>query len=264
MTDITTVTIEQYTYAIYQQLLSIWTPIIMAALVFCIPLKVLLIQLINKMKAHAFLLNIVEDKLGNKRVAICLFLCVMLGVGVASIAHLTVINPNNERLGVDTPRYVDWLNNMKNQTANPIYFVMQGDRPLTLITLFLMTQAINEDPFQVAEYSPILFAPLLVLVTFFLTRQLTANDKMSIIASFLSAISFQTLIGIYSGFYANWLALILGYLAFGLLVKCLKCSSKFNIVALAMVMTGVLFSSHLHLEYYNICCIRILVRITYP
>jgi hypothetical protein len=194
------------------------------------------------MKAHTLLLNIVEDTLGNKRVAICLFLCVILGVGVAFIAHLPVINPKNERLGVDTPRYVDWLNNMKNQTADPIYFVMKGDRPLTLLTLFLMTQATKADPFQVAEYSPMLFAPLLVLVTFFLTRQLTANDKMSIVASFLSAISFQTLIGIYSGFYANWLALILGYLAFGLLIKCLKCPSKFNIVALAVVMTGVLLA----------------------
>jgi hypothetical protein len=33
-TGITTVTVEQYTYAIDQQLFSIWTPIIMASLVF--------------------------------------------------------------------------------------------------------------------------------------------------------------------------------------------------------------------------------------
>jgi hypothetical protein len=146
---------------------------------------------------------------------------------------------------VYSSRYVDWLNQMKNQTTNPVYFVLKGDRPLTLIMLFLMTQAPKADPFQVAEYSPMLFAPLLVMVTFFLSRHLTANDKISIIASFLSAISFQTLVGIYSGFYANWLALVLGYLAFGLLVKCLKSPSKFNIIALTVVMTGVLLA-HSH------------------
>ncbi len=130
----------------------------------------------------------------------------------------------------------------EKSTANPIYFALKGDRPLTLIILFLITEVTKADPFQVVEYSPMLFAPLLVLVTFFLTRELTANDKISIIASFLSAISFQTLIGIYSGFYANWLALILGYLAFGLLVKCLKRPSKFPLVALALVMIGVLLA----------------------
>ena len=105
-----------------------------------------------------------------------------------------------------------------------------------------MTQATNADPFQVVEYSPMLFAPLLVLVTFFLTRELTGNDKISIVASLLSAISFQTLIGIYSGFYANWLALILGYSAFGLLVRCLKRPSKIGLVTLGLLMIGLLFA----------------------
>jgi hypothetical protein len=245
-TGITTVSVERYTYAIYQQLLSIFTPIIMATLVFCIPFKVLLNRFIGKMKMERYTLLIgnAKDKISNKRVIIYLSLSLMLGISVAFIPHLSTTNPNNKRLGVDTPAYVDWLNQMKNQTANPIY-VLKGDRPLTLIMLFLMNQATKADPFEVAEYSPMLFAPFLVLVTFFLTRNLTASDKISILASFLSAISFQTLIGIYSGFYANWLALVLGYLAFGLLVKCLKSPSKFNIIGLAVVMTGVLLA-HSH------------------
>ena len=49
-TGVTTVTVDKFPYAIYQQLLSILTPIVMAALVFCIPLKVLLNQIIGRMK----------------------------------------------------------------------------------------------------------------------------------------------------------------------------------------------------------------------
>ena len=245
-TGVTTVTVEKYPYAIYQQLLAILTPIVMAALVFCIPLKVLLNQIITKMKTKGATLVVVnfKDKVSAKRVAIYLFLCIILAITVTLMPHLPSINPNSERLGVDTPRYVDWLNHMKNQTANPIDFALKtlADRSLTVIILFLLTELTNADPFQIVEYSPTLFAPLLVLVTFFLTRELTGNDKISIVASLLSAISFQTLIGIYSGFYANWLALILGYSAFGLLVRCLKRPSKIGLATLGLLMIGLLFA----------------------
>ena len=240
--------VGRYPYAVYQELLSILTPIVMAALVFCLPLKALLNAFHNKikMKRYSFVLNTDEVRLPDKKVIIYLSVCIMLGIAAAVIPHSAVINPNDERLGVDTPRYVLWLNLMKNETAAPLQLafkdIASGDRPLTLIILFLMAEVSKADPFQVAEYSPIIFAPLLVLVTFFLTRQLTSNDKISIISSFLSAISFQTLIGIYSGFYANWLALILGYLVFALLVRNLKTPSKFSAAALAITMGGVLLA----------------------
>ena len=245
-TGVTTVTVEKYPYAIYQELLSVLTPMVMIALVFCLPLKVILNQVISRMKikGDALVIPNFKDNLTARRIAIYLSLCIILAVTVSLLPHLLVINPNNERLGVDTPRYLTWLAQMKNQSANPIELALKTlpDRPLTMIILFLMTEASNADPFQVIEYIPTLYAPLLVLVTFYLTREITSNNKISIIASFLSAISFQTLIGIYSGFYANWLALILGYSAFGLLVRCLKWPSKFGITALGLLMIGLLFA----------------------
>jgi hypothetical protein len=245
-TGITTVTVDKYPYAVYQQLLSILTPIVMAALVFCIPLKILLKHIISRMKISddALVIFNFKVKLSTKRIAFYLSLCIVLAITVTLLPHLHIINPNNERLGVDTPRYVTWLMLMKNQSANPIDFALKtsADRPLTTILLFLLAEVTNADPFQVIEYSPTLFAPLLALVTFFLARELTGNDKISIVASLLSAISFQTLIGIYSGFYANWLALILGYLAFGFLIRCLKRPSKIGLVVLWLLMIGLLFA----------------------
>ena len=241
-----TTTLEKYPYAIYQQLLSILTPLVMAGLAFCIPLKVLLNQIMDriKIKWDSVTIVIFQDKLGTKRIAVYLFLCIILAVTITLIPHIPVINPNNQRLGVDTPRYETWLTLMDNQSVSPINFALKsaGDRPLTLLILFFITETTNADPFQVIEYSPTLLAPLLILVTFFLTRELTANDKIAIVASVLSAISFQTLIGIYSGFYANWLALIFGYAGFGLLVRCLKRPSKIGLVVLGLLMTGLLFA----------------------
>ena len=242
---------EKFPYAIYQQLLSIFTPLIVALLVFCIPMKVLLSQLARKVKnrINLRLVDIVPESIGNKHVAIYLSLSIALGVALSLAPHLQTINPHNERVGVDTPLYVEWLTQMDKQNGSPIIFaftkITTGDRPLSMILLYAIVQSTKVDPFFVVEYSPSVLTPLLILVTFFLTRELTSNDRISIISSFLAAISFQTLIGIYSGFYANWIALLLGYLGFVLLIKCMRSPSKFRIMALSMVMISVLLA-HVH------------------
>lgn len=242
-----TVIIEKYPYAIYQQLLTILSPLIMAGLVFCLPLKVLLNVLINKSKigSHSSKIDdIVPDRLTTRRVSLYLSLCIILGVTLTFLPHLSVINPNHERLGVDTLRYQQWLDKFENQTSDPIYYTLksQGDRPLTIITLLLIKGVTQLNSFQAVEYSPLILVTLLIVVTFFLTREITSDDKVAILAALLSGISFQSLVGIYSGFYANWLALILGYLAFALIVRALKNPSKFAILALALAMTGLLLA----------------------
>lgn len=197
-----------------------------------------------RIKWDSVTIVIFQDNLSTKRIAFYLFLCIILAATITLIPHIPVINPNNQRLGVDTPRYETWLTLMDNQSVSPINFALKsaGDRPLTLLILFFIAETTNADPFSVIEYSPTILVPLLILVTFFLTRELTANDKIAIVASVLSATSFQTLIGIYSGFYANWMALVLGYTAFGLLVRCLKRPSKIGLVVLGLLMTGLLFA----------------------
>ena len=42
------------------------------------------------------------------------------------IPHIPVINPHNERLGVDTPRYETWLTLMNNQSGGPIDFALKS------------------------------------------------------------------------------------------------------------------------------------------
>jgi asparagine N-glycosylation enzyme membrane subunit Stt3 len=73
------------------------------------------------------------------------------------------------------------------------------------------------------EYIPIILAPTLVIVVYFVTRELIPNnDIAALLASFLTAVSSHTLIGIYAGFYANWLALTIGYLSFVFLTASVK------------------------------------------
>jgi hypothetical protein len=242
----TTVTADKYPYAIFQELLGIITTTIMAILVFCIPTKVILSHLVKKvtLKEYRISIDTTPGQIGSKGIAIYLSFAVMLGISISLIPHLSTVNPNSEYIGVDSHAYVDWLGQMKKKNINPFYFIFanSGDRPLSLVVLYLFTESVKIDPFQVLEYTPTFLTPLLVTITFLLTRELTANDKISIIAAFLSSISFQTLVGIYSGFYANWIALILGYLGFALIIKYFKTSSKFYLLALAVVLIGVLLA----------------------
>ena len=129
-------------------------------------------------------------------------------------------------------------------------FVIQsaGDRPLTLIFLFTIAKIVNAnanlfytDLFYIIEHVSLILGPALVLVIYLLTRELTSNDITSLLASFLTAISFQTLIGIYAGFYANWLALIIGYMSFVFLIRFLKKPSKLNLISYSILI--VLFTA---------------------
>jgi asparagine N-glycosylation enzyme membrane subunit Stt3 len=92
------------------------------------------------------------------------------------------------------------------------------------------------------DYLPLILGPAIVLVIYLLTRKITSDDNSSILASFLTAVSFQTLVGIYAGFYANWLALIIGYLSFFFLIKFLKESGMLNLAVFYALMIILLFT----------------------
>ena len=55
---------------------------------------------------------------------------------------------------------------------------------------------------------------------------MTLNETTALFAPFLTTTSFQVLIGIYAGFYANWFALLFGYLSIAVLFRALRRSFK--------------------------------------
>jgi len=123
--------------------------------------------------------------------------------------------------------YVKTLNSLEEyeqgELLHQVFVVkLSGDRPLSLLLFSAVLAFFPDNPYQVIDHLPLIFSPLLVLTVFFLTREITSNDTVSFLASFLTAISFQPLIGIYSGLYANWLALIFGYLSIVFLIRFLK------------------------------------------
>lgn len=224
--DVSPNLIRNYQYEIFV-LFNSTSPILMLLLISCLPVKIVIEQLKSFLRVQVgSLLTTVILPLRTKLVLLSLFMSVSCILVV--IPHLPSINITNQYVGVDTGFYLNWVTELSKSRDLPSFidqaFIKQsnGERPLTLITLLGLTHLVAADPATVIEYFPLFLAPALVLAVYVLARELTQNDITSVLAAFVTAVSYHTLIGIYAGFYANWLALIVGYVATTFLLKCLR------------------------------------------
>jgi asparagine N-glycosylation enzyme membrane subunit Stt3 len=177
----------------------------------------------------------------------------LLSLAIALIPHQPQINPNGQQIGVDTDYYVNWINALNHASDYRDFFhqafVVQshGDKPLVLIFLFTITKFLNiADSHFIVEHVPLILGPLLVLVVFYLTHEMTSKNNQALLASFFTSISFQVMVGIYAGFYANWFALIIGYLSFVFLLRSLKNSRRKQNLTVFSVLIIVLLFTHIH------------------
>lgn len=243
----TSIPVHNYAYDIFV-FFSSFSPVLILLLISCLPIKLFInefltgILKIKNNRSGSSSSNDGSSTKSSRSKIIYLLLFMLLSVVMALIPHQPTINKDNQQIGVDTGYYISWVSALIH-SHNPREFIQQafviqnqGDRPLTLIFLFTIAKIVNTNLFDIIEYLPIILGPALVLAVYFLTRELTSNDIASLLASFLTAISFQELIGIYAGFYANWFALIIGYMSFVFLFKFLKApANKLNLIIFSVL-----------------------------
>jgi hypothetical protein len=247
----TSIPIRNYAHDIFL-LASSFSPVLMLLLILCFPVKILVKEFITgilkfKNNKPDLLISNYYIKLRIKIIYLSLF--TLLSITLALIPTQPTINKDNQQISVDTGVYVNWVDKLLTHSNDFQEFIRQafviqsaGDRPIVLIFLFTIVKIVNANIFYTIEHVPLILGPALILVIYFLTRELTSNDITSLIASFLTAISFHTLIGIYAGFYANWFALIIGYLSFVFLIRFLKKPRKLNLLIYFTLMVLLLFS----------------------
>jgi hypothetical protein len=244
--------VRNYTYDIFL-FFSSFSPVLIILLIGCLPVMLFIKGFMGG------ILKIKNNQNGSlppndtcikpKSKIIYLLLFMLLSVVLALIPHQPSINRDNQQIGVDTDYYIAWTNRLIH-SHDYLEFLQQafiiqnlGDRPLTLIFLFTLAKIVNVSLFYLTEHLPVILGPALVLAVYFLTRELTSNETASLFASFLTATSFQVSIGIYAGFYANWFALIIGYVSFVFLIKFLKMpDNKLNLLVFSTLIVLLLFS----------------------
>jgi hypothetical protein len=177
----------------------------------------------------------------------------LLAISLAASALLALIpyrpdlNPTGDLVGIDSPLYVGWIGQM---LARPLSQALQysfvegleGSRPLLLILLYLVA-SIGASPSQILEYLPMLLAPLLSLSTYFFVRYGQRNTAVAALAALFSSISFYTPVALWSGYYANWLALVFAYLYMTILLVYSRTSSSLNYLTLS-ILSIALFLAH--------------------
>jgi hypothetical protein len=249
--SLTSISMRNYSYDIFL-LASSFSPVLMLLLILSFPVKLLvkefmtgMLKFKNNNKPNLLISN---DYIKLRTKIIYLSLFMLLSATIVIIPHQQTINKDNQQVGVDTGSYVKWIdkliqsNDLQEFVRQAFVIQSAGDRPIALIFLFTIAKFVNANLFYIVEYVPMILGPALILVIYLLTRELTSNDVTSLLASFLTAISFHTLIGIYTGFYANWFALIIGYLSFVFLIRFLKKPRKLNLLIYSTMMILLLFS----------------------
>jgi hypothetical protein len=186
----------------------------------------------------------------RRNTILCLLPLLALSSGVALIPYQPALNQDDRLVGVDTDQYALLISNLTESSnqgtwkiLKQLFSVESGDRPLSLFFMFLAAKITNsEDISHMIDRSPVLLAPMLVLSVYFLTRQLISNYTAPFLAAFLTAISSQVLIGIFAGFYANWVALIISYFCLGYLFKFLKDPRKPILAMFSILLIATLFA----------------------
>jgi len=152
--------------------------------------------------------------LSHPRLTLAISLCV--STLLAFTPYRPDLNPTGSLVGIDSPLYLGWIGQM---LARPLPQALQysfvegleGSRPLLLVLLYSVASA-GISPSQILEYVPMVLAPLLSLSTYVFVRYGHGSSSLAGLTAILSSVSFYTTVGLWGGYYANWLALVLVYL----------------------------------------------------
>jgi len=176
-----------------------------------------------------------------------LLLAIILAVLIGVTPYRSDLNPAMTPVGVDAHFYVDWLTQMIQQTpGSAISYAMGtaswGSRPLLLIPMYLVVVSGLLTVNQSVEALPFIFAPLLVVSAFVFVREGTQNNKLASTASLLTLFSFSTTLGLWAGFYTNWLSLAETYSFFAIFLSCVRLVKPSKVILLTLASLAILLT----------------------
>jgi len=154
----------------------------------------------------------------------------VLAVAVVSSIFLTTlpyrpdVNPSGSLVGVDSPEYANWLGLMLARTpVDAIVYAFSvpamGSRPLFLLPLYAVAILGSIQPRTLIQYVPAMLGPLLCISTYLFVWSGHRSERIAGLVSILAAFSFNASVGVWGGYYANWLALSEGYIFFSVLLR---------------------------------------------
>ena len=150
-------------------------------------------------------------------------------------------NPTNMLVSVDSPAYYQWIVHMRSVDFNSaLSFAFANDRALFLVLAYALSFVVS--PLVVIQFAAALLIVLFGVVSLLVLRRFCSFRGVWVLGVLLVPFSFQALGLIYSGYFANMLALILVLVYVVLFFRLLDSWSGLGFFALLGVSVLVLFS----------------------
>ncbi len=174
---------------------------------------------------------------------------VVLAVVVSSVVSclfvlFTVLpwnNPTNMLVSVDSGDYFKWISYMRSVDVNSaLSFAFGNDRALFLVLCYILSFFISI--INVVQFVAALLIVLFGVVSLLVLRLFSKNRVVWVFGVLLVPFSFQSLGLIYSGYFANMLALILIFVYIVLFFRVVVSQTIFGFLSLLVVSILVLFS----------------------
>ncbi|OLD01861.1 MAG: hypothetical protein AUJ07_10420 [Crenarchaeota archaeon 13_1_40CM_3_53_5] len=174
-------------------------------------------------------------------------------IGILGALFLSVIpyrpdlNPNGIPVGIDFHYYIEWIGPMLEKSpGGALYYAMGvasgGSRPLLLIPVYLAVSTGTVSLVHAVEALPAILGPLLVLSIFFFVSETFGDEKLAGIAALATPFSFYVTVGIWAGYYANMLALSVGFAFLTLLFRYWKKQTIVGLFWLILSSIGLLLA----------------------
>lgn len=179
---------------------------------------------------------------------------------IFTVYPYAIIPEQNVMLGVDTPFYINTLERISSDPSALLYNIFVevdgGGRAIPLLGIYITHLVSGESLDVVAKYFPMILGPLLCLAVYFLMRiGYSKSRQLAFLAAIMTALSHQVVIGFYSGFYANWLALVVAFIAAAFLLKSLNGAKK-NI-AIFGILTSLIIFTHTYTWSYFVIAVAV-------
>ncbi len=177
----------------------------------------------------------------------------LLATGLATSVLLALLpyradlNPTGGLVGIDSPLYVTWINQMLGRPfpqALQYSFVegLDGSRPLLLVILYAIA-SLGVSPTRIIEYLPTILASLLALSTYIFVRFGQGSKGLAGLTALFTPFSFYLTVGLWGGYYANMLALIFVFLFLTLLLTFSRSPTAPKYI-LMLVLSVAIFLTH--------------------
>jgi hypothetical protein len=159
-----------------------------------------------------------EGDLSPSSKVLVLLTAVGLSWFVVAYPYLPSLNESGKYVSVDAPFYEGYLRTALGLGGTELLryvFGRMSERSLAVLTMYSLAAPTGLAPELVVKGFPLLLSLLLAISSYFAVVRITYDQRLAAYSALLSGTSIVTVVGMYAGYYANWLATSMALLALG-------------------------------------------------